>query len=573
MSKIIPFEKSFASHEKSKYWSDKNLLKPNDVMKGTHKKYIFNCDCGHEFESIISNIIKNRWCPYCCNPPKKLCNETECASCLEKSFASHEKAQCWSNKNNVLPRQLFKNSNTKYIFNCDKCNHEFSTELSNVIVGNWCPYCGNHKLCDNIECIDCHNKSFANHEKSKYWSLENKLSVRQVFKNSHTKYIFNCDKCFHSFETTLSDINTGCWCPYCSKPCKKLCDNNCNFCYNNSFASHEKSQYWSDKNVLKPNEVVKGTNKKFWFNCNICNHKFEQYISVIIRGGFCSYCNGDKLCDKDCDFCYNKSFASHEKAKYWCDKNNISPRQVSKQSHNKYLFQCNICYHIFDTILSNIIKNQWCSYCNGNHKICDKEDCKQCFEKSFASHYKAKYWSDKNELKPNQVFKNSNKKFIFNCDKCKKIFESRLANVVRNNWCPYCVNKTEQIVFDKLQPIYNNLQQQYKVDWCKNITYLPFDFVLEEQKIIIELDGRQHFEQVRNWDNPDKTQERDKYKMKQANNNGYSVIRLLQEDVYYDTYQWLEELKINIEKIITESKVQNIFMCQDDEYKIFEVLE
>jgi hypothetical protein len=31
---------------------------------------------------------------------------------------------------------------------------------------------------------------------------------------------------------------------------------------------------------------------------------------------------------------------------------------------------------------------------------------------------------------------------------------------------------------------------------CKNKTYLPFDFVLEENKIIIELDGIQHFEQI-----------------------------------------------------------------------------
>jgi hypothetical protein len=29
MSKEIPFEKSFASHEKSKYWSNKNELKPD----------------------------------------------------------------------------------------------------------------------------------------------------------------------------------------------------------------------------------------------------------------------------------------------------------------------------------------------------------------------------------------------------------------------------------------------------------------------------------------------------------------------------------------------------------------
>ena len=39
--------------------------------------------------------------------------------------------------------------------------------------------------------------------------------------------------------------------------------------------------------------------------------------------------------------------------------------------------------------------------------------------------------------------------------------------------------------------------------------------------------------------------------MKCANANCFSVIRLLQTDVFYDTYNWLEELKTNIEKIKT----------------------
>ena len=44
MSEEIPFEKSFASHEKAKYWSDKNKLKPNQVSKACKKKYWFECD-------------------------------------------------------------------------------------------------------------------------------------------------------------------------------------------------------------------------------------------------------------------------------------------------------------------------------------------------------------------------------------------------------------------------------------------------------------------------------------------------------------------------------------------------
>jgi putative component of toxin-antitoxin plasmid stabilization module len=57
--------------------------------------------------------------------------------------------------------------------------------------------------------------------------------------------------------------------------------------------------------------------------------------------------------------------------------------------------------------------------------------------------------------------------------------------------------------------------------------------------------------------------------MKCANENGYSVIRLLQEDVFYDTYDWLTELRENIEKIKLEQRVQNVYMGKNNEYSIF----
>lgn len=60
----------------------------------------------------------------------------------------------------------------------------------------------------------------------------------------------------------------------------------------------------------------------------------------------------------------------------------------------------------------------------------------------------------------------------------------------------------------------------------KNKKYLPYDFVIH--KIIIELDGLQHFQQVGNWKSPTENLIRDKYKEDCANNNGYSIIRILQ---------------------------------------------
>ena len=104
-------------------------------------------------------------------------------------------------------------------------------------------------------------------------------------------------------------------------------------------------------------------------------------------------------------------------------------------------------------------------------------------------------------MTPRNVFNKSGIKYIFDCNKCNNDFECSLDKINNNRWCPYCKNKTELILYEKLRNIYPELEQQYKIDWCRNLKtkkYLPFDFVLNNYKIIIELDGLQHFKQVSN---------------------------------------------------------------------------
>jgi predicted house-cleaning noncanonical NTP pyrophosphatase (MazG superfamily) len=62
---------------------------------------------------------------------------------------------------------------------------------------------------------------------------------------------------------------------------------------------------------------------------------------------------------------------------------------------------------------------------------------------------------------------------------------------------------------------------------------------------------------------------RDKYKEDCANNNEYSIIRILQDDVYNDRFEWLNELDENIQKIINDKQIQNIYICKMNEYNLF----
>ncbi len=58
--------------------------------------------------------------------------------------------------------------------------------------------------------------------------------------------------------------------------------------------------------------------------------------------------------------------------------------------------------------------------------------------------------------------------------------------------------------------------------------------------------------------------------MKSANINGFSVIRILQEDVLENKFNWQNEIIITITKIFNENKVQNIFICKNDEYNKYQ---
>ena len=67
----------------------------------------------------------------------------------------------------------------------------------------------------------------------------------------------------------------------------------------------------------------------------------------------------------------------------------------------------------------------------------------------------------------------------------------------------------------------------------KEIKHLPFDFALLERKIIIELDGPHHFRQVSNWGNYEENQKRDIYRMKCANENGFSKNLIYKNRMFY----------------------------------------
>lgn len=432
----------------------------------------------------------------------------------------------------------------------------------------------NKKLCCNEDCTVCFNKSCASHKIKEEWSPINEKSPRQTFLQSNKKVWLICKECGHLKNTSPNKYynRDGC-CSYCAN--QILCDSiECNACFNKSFASHSMTKCWSSKNNMNPRNIFKNSDKKIIFICSDCNHELIVKLDAIKNDKYCPYCSSNVLCNNDeCLICFNKSCASHNKMKDEWDLANVkSPRETFLKSLTKIKLKCSECKHLHETRPADYARNNGCcSYCS-NKLLCTEDECMECFNKSFASNPLSIHWSSKNGITPRNTFKGSNKKITFNCDKCNQEFQSVLYSISAGQWCPFCKNKTEAKLLLFLKEKYDDCKRQVRFEWCrfsKTNSIMPVDFVLPDNKIIIELDGKQHFNQVLNWESPEIIQERDIEKINNSINNGYSIIRIYQPDVWNDKYDWKKTLNKAINQI-KESGTQIIFISSNNCYNIYE---
>ena len=139
-----------------------------------------------------------------------------------------------------------------------------------------------------------------------------------------------------------------------------------------------------------------------------------------------------------------------------------------------------------------------------------------------------------------------------------------LESVSSQNWCQYCVNKTEQKLQNQLMIDFPSVQREITFQWSNKKRY---DFMIPEMQIIIELDGLQHFKQVSNWDSPENQFCNDMEKTMMACDNGYRVIHIVQEDVYNDNYDWYSVLY----DTITSSKEMVSYISTNNEYELLSI--
>ena len=156
------------------------------------------------------------------------------------------------------------------------------------------------------------------------------------------------------------------------------------------------------------------------------------------------------------------------------------------------------------------------------------------------------------------------------CIICKvhgEFYQKAGYHIYMGHGCTSCIHKTEGIFNDYLKNNKGTLNyiefiHKFKPEWADlretHRTFYEYDFYIEFYnglKIIVEIDGAQHYQQVSNWTTPLHNQIRDHIKERLAVNEKRStnVIRLKQEDIMNDTNNWQKKF----EKFVTQKKSNN----------------
>ena len=382
--------------------------------------------------------------------------------------------------------------------------------------------------------------------KSRFNTLQ--ILNESQYKNSRTILRFRCILCTTEFDRKVCILKRGHACPVCSarKIGKSLkttqvfgasCD--------------VRKQMWIEKcQQMHPGlfiyDKVEYTNKctKVVLGCVKCDNDFEilpSQLSVARNRKIvgCPSCNC-KQRGRD------RSLPKEEIIERIKLKWSVVDWKNATSIGHSILVSCNECGYNTLGCIGNLIKNYGCMQCYNKRRgdtlrFTNKEIIDRFIEK----------WGELytyNKVQYTNIFTS----ITVTC-KIHGDFATIPHDHERGIGCPECKTTSEIRVFGILKELFPDVIYQYKIESCKKVRYLPFDYYIPSQSLIIELDGNQHFKHIPMWKNNVNQQiERDVYKMKIAHENGIRVLRIYQPDVYRKSDKW-----------IADTILENINNCTD----------
>jgi hypothetical protein len=376
----------------------------------------------------------------------------------------------------------------------------------------------------------------------------------QNYKNhSQLNGEYYCQKCIGKYKKE-NGIKSKCYKEY---------DSFEDWCLENNREDWIELWDYTANNGITPRDVGYSANKKYYFKCPKGIHKSENVsIGQITKSGNLNC----RQCNSFAQYLIN-TYGENALDLYWSNENTVSPWDFGFGSHIPIKIKCqDKLHHIYDTMPNRFKEGKRCSYCDpfASHKVHILDSLGTLYPDVF------ELWSDKNMKTPYEYTPFSKEEVWWKCPNGKhEDYYRDIGATQRFEYrCAKCTDERDESFLEEKVRLYLaelNYQtlQEYKSNLkCVNpkTNYpLPYDNEVIELKLIIEVNGKHHYEIV-NWNRITAKQKnttpeyqlhmqqvRDRYKRMWAKKQGYDFL-----EVPY----WLED---NDEyKTLIDNKIKEI---------------
>lgn len=506
------------------YEKNKNL-DINTITSGMESEVWWKCSvCGNNWKSKIYSRFNGHGCPKCGqikranNRIKENINKVgSLASAYPNLLEEWDYEK--NNELNLNPEKCTSTSKQKVWWKC-KNNHKWLTSIyRRTIRKSNCPYCTNQRILKGYNDLATMNKILLSE-----WNYDKNIkNPYEIGINNTSKIWWKCSKCNYEWQATPASRNAGNGCPVCANKVIIKGYNDYKTINNNVM------EFWDyDKNKIDPETISPGYNKKIYWKCPKCNHKWlgvtpratredticpncysefrisysekavtyyikridqtilENYKPPFLNGKeFDIYIPSKRIAIEYDGTYYHKDSKRDIAKDNTCDKNDIKIYRI-REFGCPTLKSSSICINRIDDkneSLNLAIKELIKIIYNKELEVDVDKDNSHINELIIFNNKKSslldvhpelvKEWDyDKNNpLKPEYVKSSSSKNVWWKCSRCGNNWNAAIYSRSVGNGCPYCSNRIIKEGFNDLKTICPTLSKEWNYD--KNESLVP----------------------------------------------------------------------------------------------------
>lgn len=257
-------------------------LLPTQITCGSDLKIWWKCSLEHHWQSTIyDRLNKNYHCPYCSN--YRVLKGFNDLATLRPDLLNK-----WNYKINdklgIYPDNIICGTAKKVWWKCEKCGHEFPTEVRHMVKYNSCPVCSG-----KIMKVGYNDYVTRYPEIFKDWDYENNETLPTEIrpKDFRIEFCWKGHICGHEFSDTLRNrLRTKGRCPYCSNRRVLAGFND----LATKFPNVAKKWNYELNGNLLPSEVFYNSSKTFWWKCSQCGHEWQDTVRNRVKHFNCPIC-------------------------------------------------------------------------------------------------------------------------------------------------------------------------------------------------------------------------------------------------------------------------------------------